>query len=104
MQLRVAIVTQDTDVITATASLKRNSTEAGGVPVNAQVMQLPFNGHSWISQTALVPGAINMGAGTQKTIGWGAMALMVQLLFRWNGRGRHRDPEPQRRRAAADVE
>jgi hypothetical protein len=67
-QLQLASQAQDVEVTAAAAALDESSAEVGGVLVNSQVAQLPLNGRSWISLMALVPGAIDMGGGTQRTI------------------------------------
>ena len=67
-QLQLASQAQDIQISAAAAALDESSAEVGGVLVGSQVAQLPLNGRSWISLMALVPGAIDMGGGTQRTI------------------------------------
>jgi Carboxypeptidase regulatory-like domain len=68
VRMLVAAQAQEIQITAAAASLDQSSAEIGAVLVKTQVAQLPLNGRSWISEMALVPGAIDMGGGTQKSI------------------------------------
>jgi Carboxypeptidase regulatory-like domain len=68
VQMQIAALAQDIQVKTAAASLDESSAEIGGLLLNTQVSQLPLNGRSWIGLMSLVPGAIDMGGGTQRSI------------------------------------
>jgi hypothetical protein len=67
-QLQVASSSQQIQVEEETPALDTASSKVGGVIGSAQVANLPLNGRAWTSLMALVPGAIDSGGGTQKSI------------------------------------
>jgi Carboxypeptidase regulatory-like domain/TonB dependent receptor len=68
VRLEVAGVETQIQVTGEASPLTRNSAEVGGVMQQPQVQSLPLNGRSWAALMALIPGAIDTGANTQKTI------------------------------------
>lgn len=67
-QMQIASSTQEVSVSAETSPLEQSSSTVGGVIDSAQVANLPLNGRAWTSLMALVPGAIDSGGGTQKSI------------------------------------
>jgi outer membrane receptor protein involved in Fe transport len=59
---------QETTVTEPLVQLDRVSAKLGAPIEQEQVNELPINGRNWAALTALVPGAINNGAGDQRTI------------------------------------
>jgi len=68
VQMQVATSSQEVTISDALPALEESSATVGGVLVGAQVQNLPLNGRAWTSLMALVPGAIDSGGGTQKSI------------------------------------
>ncbi len=66
-QLQVASSSQQVTVEAASVAIEASSANVGGVMLNQQMVNLPLNGRAWTSLMALVPGAIDSGAGTQKS-------------------------------------
>jgi opacity protein-like surface antigen len=54
--------------VEAEAGLVRNSAEIGAAFQNAQISKLPINGRTWAGLMALVPGAIDTGAGNGSSV------------------------------------
>ena len=67
-QLQIASSSQQVQVEAETPALDTASSKVSGVIGSAQVANLPLNGRAWTSLMALVPGAIDSGGGTQKSI------------------------------------
>ena len=51
-----------------TPALEESDSTIGGVLGSQQVAELPLNGRAWTTLMALVPGAIDSGGATQKSI------------------------------------
>jgi hypothetical protein len=66
--LQIASRAQEVDVVANIDALEQNSSKVGGVIESKQVSELPINGRAWTALMALVPGAIDSGGGTQKSI------------------------------------
>jgi len=66
--LEVAEHTEHLNVIEAGFQLDRVDATVGAPVEQTQVDELPINGRNWSTLTALVPGAIDTGAGDQRTI------------------------------------
>ena len=67
-QMQLATSSQEVQVEADTPALTQSAATVGGVVTSAQVANLPINGRAWTSLMALVPGAIDSGGGTQKSI------------------------------------
>jgi Carboxypeptidase regulatory-like domain len=67
-QMQIAAGAQEVHVEAETTALEESSAKVGGVIDTSQVGNLPLNGRAWTSLMALVPGAIDSGGGTQKSI------------------------------------
>ncbi len=67
-RIQIATSTQEISVVDATPALEQSSATVGGVLSSSQVQSLPINGRAWTALMALVPGAIDSGGGTQKSI------------------------------------
>ena len=67
-QLPLAASAQEVLVQAETVALDQSSATVSGVIGSAQVEDLPLNGRAWTALMALVPGAIDSGGGTQKSI------------------------------------
>jgi hypothetical protein len=65
--LEVAAVSESVEV-TAQADLVRNAAEYGATMQNTQIRQLPINGRNWSNLMALVPGAVDTGAGNGSSV------------------------------------
>ncbi len=83
-EMNIASGTQEVSVSAAAAPLEESSSTVGGVIDSAQVANLPLNGRAWTSLMALVPGAINSGGGTAKTIRFAGRGL-DDNNFRFDG-------------------
>jgi len=68
VQMQVATSSQEVTISDATPALEQSSATVGGVLGSSQVQNLPINGRAWTSLMALVPGAIDSGGGTQRSI------------------------------------
>jgi len=67
-RLQIASSTQEVQVQAEVTALAQSNSTVGGVIGGTQVANLPMNGRAWTSLMALVPGAIDSGGGTQKSI------------------------------------
>ncbi len=67
-QLQLASNSQEVQVEAESPALTQNAATVGGVITSAQVSELPINGRAWTGLMGLVPGAIDSGGGTQKSI------------------------------------
>jgi hypothetical protein len=67
-QLQIAASTQEVQVVAETQALDESTSKVAGVIDSAQVSELPINGRAWTALMALVPGAMDSGGGTQKSI------------------------------------
>src|SRR3984885_6861115 len=67
-QMQIASSTQEVKVIAETPALDESSAKVSGVIDSAQVSELPINGRAWTALMALVPGPMDAGGGTQKSI------------------------------------
>ena len=68
VQLQIGSNSQQVQVEADVPPLEQSASTVGGVVNATQVKNLPLNGRAWTSLMALVPGAIDSGGGTQKTI------------------------------------
>jgi hypothetical protein len=68
VQLQVAASSQEVNVVAETQALDQSSSKVAGVISEKQVSELPVNGRAWTALMALVPGAMDSGGGTQKSI------------------------------------
>jgi hypothetical protein len=68
VQLEVATVRTEVEVLETAVPLERTSAALGTVIASQQVREIPLNGRHWASLMALAPGAINTGDGSQQTI------------------------------------
>lgn len=67
-RLDLASSTQEVRVVAETVALEQSSSKVAGVIDQNQVSELPVNGRAWTALMALVPGAMDSGGGTQKSI------------------------------------
>jgi hypothetical protein len=67
-RLEVAQGTAQTTVTEALIQLDKVDATIGATIEQAQIDELPINGRNWATLTALAPGAIDNGAGDQRTI------------------------------------
>ncbi len=68
IELRIADSSQEVTVVSETVALEESSSKVAGVVSATQVSELPINGRAWTALMALVPGAMDSGGGTQKSI------------------------------------
>ena len=66
--LSLGIKKEETTVSESTVQLDKVDVTVGGDVEQHQVDELPINGRNWSTLTSLVPGAIDNGAGDQRTI------------------------------------
>ncbi len=66
--MQLATNSQEVEVEADVPELTQSGATVGGVITSAQVENLPINGRAWTSLMGLVPGAIDSGGGTQKSI------------------------------------
>lgn len=67
-RLEVASVTQDVQVVSEVQELDQTTAKVAGVIGSTQVSELPINGRAWTALMGLVPGAMDSGGATQKSI------------------------------------
>ncbi len=67
-ELQIATSSQQVMVVADTVALEESSSKVAGVISATQVSELPINGRAWTALMALVPGAMDSGGGTQKSI------------------------------------
>ncbi len=67
-QMQIAASTQQVQVVAEAQVLDQSTAKVGGVIDSEQVSELPINGRAWTALMALVPGAMDSGGGTQKSI------------------------------------
>jgi hypothetical protein len=67
-QLQIASDTQAVQVVDDAQALDDSTSKVAGVVGENQVSELPINGRAWTALMALVPGAMDSGGGTQKSI------------------------------------
>jgi hypothetical protein len=67
-KLYVAGTRQETSITEPLVQLDKVDATIGAAIEQEQVEELPFNGRNWATMTGLVPGAIDNGAGDQRTI------------------------------------
>ena len=67
-QMQIAANSQAVEVVAETQALDQSSSKVAGVIDSSQVSELPINGRAWTALMALVPGAMDSGGGTQKSI------------------------------------
>lgn len=67
-RLEVSSVKQQTSVTEPLIQLDRVDATVGGPVEHEQITELPINGRNWATLTALIPGALDNGAGDQRTI------------------------------------
>ena len=68
VRLEVAHGKEQTTVMEPLVQLDKVDATVGAAIEQAQVNDLPINGRNWATLTALAPGAIDNGAGDQRTI------------------------------------
>ena len=68
VRLEVALTRQQTNVVVPLVELDRVDAAIGTAIEQAQIDSLPINGRNWATLTSLAPGAIDNGAGDQRTI------------------------------------
>ncbi len=68
VRLELAQEEEQTTVTESLVQLDKVNATMGAAIEHAQVDDLPVNGRNWATLTALAPGAINNGAGDQRTI------------------------------------
>lgn len=66
--LQIASRSQEIEVVSDLETLDQSSAKVAGVIESTQVSELPINGRAWTALMALVPGAMDSGGGTQKSI------------------------------------
>ncbi len=66
--LQIASSTQEVQVVADAQALDQSTSKVAGVIDSTQVSELPINGRAWTALMALVPGAMDSGGGTQKSI------------------------------------
>src|SRR5579863_4626729 len=59
---------EEMSVTEAAFQLDRVDATIGGPVEETQVDELPINGRNWSTLTSLIPGAVDTGAGDQRTI------------------------------------
>ena len=67
-QMQIAANSQQVQVVAETQALDTSTAKLAGVVDFNQVSELPINGRAWTALMALVPGAMDSGGGTQKSI------------------------------------
>lgn len=67
-QLKIAASSQEVQVVAEAQALDQETSKVAGVISSNQVSELPINGRAWTALMALVPGAMDSGGGTQKSI------------------------------------
>ena len=68
VRLELAQGKEETTVTESVAQLQEVDATVGAAIEQAQLQDLPINGRNWATLTALAPGAIDNGAGDQRTI------------------------------------
>ena len=68
VELQVGGAAQQVNVASDATALDDSSAKIDGVVSETQVSELPINGRAWTALMALVPGAMDSGGGTQKSI------------------------------------
>jgi hypothetical protein len=68
VKLSLGDVREEVNVSESLVQLDKVDVTVGGAIEQQQVDELPINGRNWSTLTALVPGAIDNGAGDQRTI------------------------------------
>jgi hypothetical protein len=67
-QMQIASRADEVRVEAEAPALEQSAATVGGLLERRAVAELPVNGRAWTALMALVPGAIDNGAGTQKSI------------------------------------
>jgi outer membrane receptor protein involved in Fe transport len=67
-RLAVGAVSETVEVAAPLDTLNRTSAEVGGLVEEKQIQELPISGRNWASLMLLVPGAVNYGDGSQRSI------------------------------------
>ena len=67
-QLKVASKRAETSVTESLIELDKTHASVGANMEQSQIRELPLNGRNWANLTAFAPGAIDNGAGDQRTI------------------------------------
>jgi hypothetical protein len=68
VELGLSSAKEQTSVVESLVQLDKVDATVGAAIEQTQVNDLPINGRNWATLTALVPGAIDNGAGDQRTI------------------------------------
>ena len=75
IQMEVGTVAGAVEVNAALETINRTSAEVGGLIESAQIKEIPISGRNWASLMTLAPGAINYGAGDQRSIRFSGHSL-----------------------------
>ncbi|HEV3197993.1 MAG TPA: TonB-dependent receptor, partial [Bryobacteraceae bacterium] len=75
VRMEVGSVAEAVEVSAAVETLNRTSAEIGGLIESAQINEIPISGRNWASLMTLVPGAVNYGAGDQRSIRFNGHSL-----------------------------
>ena len=68
VHLEITASREETNVTESLIQLDKTDATVGAAIEQTQITELPLNGRGWANLTALVPGAIDNGAGDQRTI------------------------------------
>jgi hypothetical protein len=68
VKLSLGVREEEATINESTVQLDKVDVTIGGAVEQLQVDELPMNGRNWATLTSLAPGAINNGAGDQRTI------------------------------------
>jgi hypothetical protein len=68
LQMKVANVSTEVEVLSAGSGLSQSSADIGGVAQESQIQEIPLNGRNWVSLIALTPGVIDSGTGTEDQV------------------------------------
>ncbi len=74
-KLEVGTVNEAVEVSATLDTINRTSAEVGGLIESAQIRDIPVSGRNWATLMTLVPGAINYGAGDQRSIRFNGHSL-----------------------------
>jgi hypothetical protein len=77
--MQIASRAQEVDVVANVEMLDQTTSKVAGVIESTQVSELPINGRAWTALMALVPGAMDSGGGTQKTIRFAGAARTTTM-------------------------
>src|ERR1700685_1282549 len=75
VHLEITASREETNVTESLIQLDKTDATVGAAIEQTQITELPLNGRGWANLTALVPGAIDNGAGDQRTIRFAGQRL-----------------------------